>query len=108
MDVCKCIKSLRHGDTLNSRRTASPLVRLVEEEERREAPDHPQGVLPQNWDRIGPNLYVSNKYKQDQLNAFCAYGPDKNYHTPIPLPSPKRHPHQKLKFVNSGSAQLPK
>ncbi|GFT91254.1 uncharacterized protein TNCV_4044791 [Trichonephila clavipes] len=39
----------RHGGTLNSRRAASPLVRLVEEEERWEAPDHHQGVLPQIW-----------------------------------------------------------
>ncbi|GFW62845.1 uncharacterized protein TNCV_4451941 [Trichonephila clavipes] len=42
MDVCKCIVPLRHGCTLNSRRAASPLVWLVEEEERWEAPDHPQ------------------------------------------------------------------
>ncbi|GFU76230.1 hypothetical protein TNCV_527101 [Trichonephila clavipes] len=37
MDVCKCIGPLRHGGTLNSRRAASPFVRLVEEEERWEA-----------------------------------------------------------------------
>ncbi|GFV57274.1 hypothetical protein TNCV_2822911 [Trichonephila clavipes] len=30
-----------HGGTLNSRRAASPLVRLVEGEERWEASDHP-------------------------------------------------------------------
>ncbi|GFW46932.1 hypothetical protein TNCV_2982881 [Trichonephila clavipes] len=29
MDVCKCIVPSRHGDTLNSRRAASPLVRLI-------------------------------------------------------------------------------
>ncbi|GFV50724.1 hypothetical protein TNCV_2213851 [Trichonephila clavipes] len=34
MDVCKCIVPLRHGGTVNSRRTASPVVWLVEEEER--------------------------------------------------------------------------
>ncbi|GFU33017.1 low-density lipoprotein receptor 1 [Trichonephila clavipes] len=39
---------LRHEGTLNSRRAASSLVWLVEEEERWEAPDHPQGVLPLN------------------------------------------------------------
>ncbi|GFS69122.1 uncharacterized protein TNCV_4009841 [Trichonephila clavipes] len=39
----------RHGGTLNSRRAASPLVRLVEGEESWEAPDHLQGVLPLNW-----------------------------------------------------------
>ncbi|GFY28666.1 uncharacterized protein TNCV_3440331 [Trichonephila clavipes] len=49
MDVCKCIVHARHGGTLNSRRAASPLVGLVEEEERWEASDHPQSVLPPNW-----------------------------------------------------------
>ncbi|GFW59475.1 hypothetical protein TNCV_2633471 [Trichonephila clavipes] len=33
MDVCKCIMPLWHGDTLNSHRAASPLVRLMEGEE---------------------------------------------------------------------------
>ncbi|GFV68674.1 uncharacterized protein TNCV_3001331 [Trichonephila clavipes] len=33
MNVCKCIVLLRHGGTLNSRRAAGPLVRLVEGEE---------------------------------------------------------------------------
>ncbi|GFX41436.1 uncharacterized protein TNCV_3489771 [Trichonephila clavipes] len=50
MDVCECIVPLRHEVTLNSRRVASPLVWLVEGEERWEAPDHPQGFLPLNWD----------------------------------------------------------
>ncbi|GFT47457.1 hypothetical protein TNCV_3749961 [Trichonephila clavipes] len=40
---------LRHGDTLNSRRAASPLVRLRKGEERCVALDHPQGFLPQKW-----------------------------------------------------------
>ncbi|GFX55223.1 hypothetical protein TNCV_1156801 [Trichonephila clavipes] len=35
------------------------LVRLVEEEQRWEAPDHPQSVLPQNWGGIEPNRTVS-------------------------------------------------
>ncbi|GFV96733.1 transposable element Tcb1 transposase [Trichonephila clavipes] len=34
MDVCKCIMPLRHGGTLNSCQAASPLVRLVQGEER--------------------------------------------------------------------------
>ncbi|GFU37626.1 uncharacterized protein TNCV_4275241 [Trichonephila clavipes] len=34
--------------TLNSRRAASPLVRLVEGEERWEASSHPKSVLPRN------------------------------------------------------------
>ncbi|GFU67034.1 hypothetical protein TNCV_4968831 [Trichonephila clavipes] len=33
--------NVRHGSTLNSRRAASPLVRLVEEEEKWEASAHP-------------------------------------------------------------------
>ncbi|GFU44524.1 uncharacterized protein TNCV_1506411 [Trichonephila clavipes] len=37
MDVCKCIVPLWHGGTLNSRQAASPLVSLVEGEERRES-----------------------------------------------------------------------
>ncbi|GFV76976.1 hypothetical protein TNCV_690461 [Trichonephila clavipes] len=39
MDVCKCIVPSRHGGTLNGRRVACPLVRLVAGEERWEAPD---------------------------------------------------------------------
>ncbi|GFS60864.1 uncharacterized protein TNCV_2002281 [Trichonephila clavipes] len=46
MDACKCIMPSRHGD---SRRAASPLLRLVELKEQWEATDHLQGVLPQNW-----------------------------------------------------------
>ncbi|GFY05371.1 uncharacterized protein TNCV_2208161 [Trichonephila clavipes] len=41
MDVCECIVPSRHRGTLNSRRAANHLVRLVEGEERWEAPDHP-------------------------------------------------------------------
>ncbi|GFW05962.1 uncharacterized protein TNCV_4477561 [Trichonephila clavipes] len=55
MDVCKRVVPLRHGVTLNSRRAASPLVWLVEGEERWEASDHPQRVLPLNWVRTEPN-----------------------------------------------------
>ncbi|GFW76595.1 uncharacterized protein TNCV_2682121 [Trichonephila clavipes] len=33
--------------TLNSHRAASRILRLMKE--RWEAPNHPQGVLPQNW-----------------------------------------------------------
>ncbi|GFS77388.1 uncharacterized protein TNCV_4566211 [Trichonephila clavipes] len=59
IDVFKCIVSLRHGNTLNFRRAASPLVRLLEEEERLEASEHTQGVLPQNWDETQPQIVVS-------------------------------------------------
>ncbi|GFY27242.1 hypothetical protein TNCV_2068631 [Trichonephila clavipes] len=41
MTVCKCIVPLWQGDTLNSRRAASPLVWLVEGEERNRRPQKP-------------------------------------------------------------------
>ncbi|GFX59918.1 uncharacterized protein TNCV_4984311 [Trichonephila clavipes] len=59
MDVCKCIVPSRHSGTLNSRRAASPIVRLVEEEEWLVIPDHPRGVFPQNWGGTEPNSTVS-------------------------------------------------
>ncbi|GFX41213.1 uncharacterized protein TNCV_2219111 [Trichonephila clavipes] len=48
MYVCKCIVPARHGGNQNSRRSASPLVRLMEGEERWEASEHPQSVFPLN------------------------------------------------------------
>ncbi|GFW35492.1 uncharacterized protein TNCV_3071201 [Trichonephila clavipes] len=48
MDICKCIVPSQHADTLNSRRAANTLVRLVAVDVRREAPDPPPGVLPLN------------------------------------------------------------
>ncbi|GFW17697.1 uncharacterized protein TNCV_2652541 [Trichonephila clavipes] len=42
IDVCKCIVPSWHGGTLNSRRAASPLLRLAEGKERWVALDHPQ------------------------------------------------------------------
>ncbi|GFY32235.1 cullin-4A [Trichonephila clavipes] len=47
MNVCNCIVPSRHGGTLNSRRAASPLVRLAEKEEMLDAPDHSQNVFHQ-------------------------------------------------------------
>ncbi|GFW09133.1 uncharacterized protein TNCV_315441 [Trichonephila clavipes] len=43
-----CIVPSRHVGTLNTCRAASPLVRLVEEEERWEASEYTQVVLPLN------------------------------------------------------------
>ncbi|GFU67837.1 uncharacterized protein TNCV_39851 [Trichonephila clavipes] len=59
MDVCKCIVPSQHGDTLNSRRVASPLVRLVEGEEMWEIPDHPLCVLLQNLCKTELNRSVT-------------------------------------------------
>ncbi|GFX05407.1 putative transposase [Trichonephila clavipes] len=50
MVVCKCIVPALHGVILNSRRAASPLVKLVEGEERWEASDCPQcSLLKLGW-----------------------------------------------------------
>ncbi|GFV44968.1 hypothetical protein TNCV_615591 [Trichonephila clavipes] len=42
MDVCKCTVPSRHEGSLNSRRAASPLVKLVEGEVRWETPTTPR------------------------------------------------------------------
>ncbi|GFY05200.1 uncharacterized protein TNCV_2206461 [Trichonephila clavipes] len=60
MDVCKCIVPSWHGGgTLNSSRAAAPLMRWVEGKERREVPDHFQGILPQNWGEAEQKRTVS-------------------------------------------------
>ncbi|GFS48874.1 uncharacterized protein TNCV_293231 [Trichonephila clavipes] len=59
MDVCKCIVLSRHGGTLNNLQAASPRMRLVEGKERRETPDHLQGVLSQNWGGTKQNHNVT-------------------------------------------------
>ncbi|GFW80708.1 cullin-4A [Trichonephila clavipes] len=67
MGVCQYIVPSRHGGTLNSRRAASPLVRFVEEK-RWEAPDHPQGVLPQNWGENELNRSVTCMVLKSTVN----------------------------------------
>ncbi|GFS76330.1 uncharacterized protein TNCV_4668511 [Trichonephila clavipes] len=59
MDVCKCIVPSWHGVTLNSRRTTSLLMWLMEGEERWETPVHPQGFLPLNWGGTEQNRTVT-------------------------------------------------
>ncbi|GFU14229.1 hypothetical protein TNCV_3579061 [Trichonephila clavipes] len=49
-------------------RAASPLVRLMEGEARWEAPDHPQGVFPQNWDGNEPNQTVTSMMLKAKAN----------------------------------------
>ncbi|GFW41871.1 uncharacterized protein TNCV_5801 [Trichonephila clavipes] len=68
MDVCKCIEPSRQGGILNSRRATSPLVRLLEGEERLGAPDHPQNVLPQNWDGTEQNRTVARMVLKAKAN----------------------------------------
>ncbi|GFT61221.1 uncharacterized protein TNCV_1613751 [Trichonephila clavipes] len=47
------------GAVGTGRRATSPLVWLVEGEERWEAPDHPQGFLPLNWVGTEQNCTVT-------------------------------------------------
>ncbi|GFT84362.1 uncharacterized protein TNCV_1609941 [Trichonephila clavipes] len=58
MVVCKCLVPLRHEGTLNSRRAASSLMRLVEGLERWEASVYSQGV-PLNWGGSEKNRTVT-------------------------------------------------
>ncbi|GFV30429.1 hypothetical protein TNCV_99041 [Trichonephila clavipes] len=57
MDVYKCIVPLRQGITLKSRQAASPHMWLVEGEEKWDAPDQLQDVLPPNWEKTEPKRY---------------------------------------------------
>ncbi|GFT97896.1 uncharacterized protein TNCV_2167941 [Trichonephila clavipes] len=47
------------GSTASIRRATSPLVWLVEGEERWKASDHPQSVPPLNWAGTEPNRIVT-------------------------------------------------
>ncbi|GFY09231.1 cullin-4A [Trichonephila clavipes] len=58
MDVCNCIVSSRHWGILNSRRTLSHLVNVVEGKEV-VAPNHPLCVLPQNRGETELSLSVT-------------------------------------------------
>ncbi|GFW34758.1 uncharacterized protein TNCV_953861 [Trichonephila clavipes] len=71
MDVSKCIVSSWHGVTLNSRRATNPFVRFVEGEERWKAPDHPQDVLPQSWDKTELNHSVICIVRKATANDRC-------------------------------------
>ncbi|GFY35586.1 uncharacterized protein TNCV_196861 [Trichonephila clavipes] len=79
MDVCKCRMPSQQGSTLNSRRAASPLVRLVEGKERWEAPDFPLGCSPS---KLGRNqaknrivtcmvLVATTNERRNKLPIYC-------------------------------------
>ncbi|GFW94387.1 uncharacterized protein TNCV_1433221 [Trichonephila clavipes] len=91
MGVCKCIVPLRHGGTLNSRRAASPLVRLVEGEERWEAPDQPQGVLPQNWGEAELNRSVTSIYRKPYEGSLADANPWHFFHTWVERPHARKN-----------------
>ncbi|GFX09324.1 hypothetical protein TNCV_1887371 [Trichonephila clavipes] len=84
MDVCKCIVLLQQGegDTLNSRRAASPVLRLVEREEMWEVPDSSsvcflkigvepsQIVLPPAWcSKLPLTTYVQLALSRDEFHG---------------------------------------
>ncbi|GFX16857.1 hypothetical protein TNCV_2518351 [Trichonephila clavipes] len=56
----RCTLNLSRAEmSSRCRRAVSPLVRLVEGEERLEAPNHPKGVLPQSWGGTDPKRTVT-------------------------------------------------
>ncbi|GFT49366.1 uncharacterized protein TNCV_4583341 [Trichonephila clavipes] len=75
MDVCKCIVPLRHGGTLNIRQATSPLVWLVEGEERWEAPAYLQGILSQNWGGTETKHTVTCVVLKATVNDICTSSP---------------------------------
>ncbi|GFV25412.1 uncharacterized protein TNCV_1146821 [Trichonephila clavipes] len=77
MDVCKCIVPSRHGGTLNSRRAANPLVRLVAGEERWRPLTLSLGVLPQNWGGTKLNRIVTSMVLKTTAN-------DRRTSSPLP------------------------
>ncbi|GFX62273.1 uncharacterized protein TNCV_3306461 [Trichonephila clavipes] len=56
MDVCKFLVPSGLGGTLNSHRAARLLVRLMEGEERWEAPDHPQVLSKDLNTELNPSV----------------------------------------------------
>ncbi|GFV92233.1 hypothetical protein TNCV_1896691 [Trichonephila clavipes] len=78
-----------NGDTLNIRRAANPLVKLVEGEERWKAPKYPQGFL-QNWGKTESNRTVTymvlkstNKDRFNRLEyiKLCCRNSNLGHHT---------------------------
>ncbi|GFX96656.1 hypothetical protein TNCV_244431 [Trichonephila clavipes] len=66
------------GGIPTSRRAASPPMRFMEGEQKRGAPGHPQGVLPQNWGGTKRNctvnctvLKANDRSKNPALHLRC-------------------------------------
>ncbi|GFV73411.1 hypothetical protein TNCV_3389271 [Trichonephila clavipes] len=72
MNVCKCTVPMRQGGTLNSRRAASPLVRLVAEDERWETTDPPLGYYTSKlgWNRAKSYCYPYGAQSYGQRQAY--------------------------------------
>ncbi|GFU86782.1 DUF4817 domain-containing protein [Trichonephila clavipes] len=109
MDVCKRIVPSWYGGTLNRCRAACPLVRLLQREVRREAPDLPQGVLL----KIGvepceivlpPVWLVESFFKNDEGHNVTVNGD--RYRAMITnffIPELNNHDVQKLWFQQDGA-----
>ncbi|GFW40247.1 uncharacterized protein TNCV_1696551 [Trichonephila clavipes] len=67
----RVLSVFKHLHTLNSRQAISPLGWLVEEEERCEAPGHPQGFLPLNWGETEQNRTVTCMVLKAKANDRC-------------------------------------
>ncbi|GFV04414.1 uncharacterized protein TNCV_920352 [Trichonephila clavipes] len=65
VNLLDCVLEARD---ITSDEAASPHVRLMEWEERWEAPDHTQDVLPQNWGRTEQNRPVTSMVLKDKAN----------------------------------------
>ncbi|GFU42292.1 uncharacterized protein TNCV_4554571 [Trichonephila clavipes] len=72
MDVCKCRVPSRHGGTLKA---ASPHLSLMAGDERWEALNLAQGVLPQNWNGTELNRTVTCIVLKATTNGRYASSP---------------------------------
>ncbi|GFT12343.1 uncharacterized protein TNCV_3047121 [Trichonephila clavipes] len=75
MNVCKCIVSSRHGGTLNSLPATSPLVRLVDGEERWEVSDPLPRCSPSKLGETELNHTVPCMVLKDTANDRCTSSP---------------------------------
>ncbi|GFS85817.1 hypothetical protein TNCV_2973601 [Trichonephila clavipes] len=68
------VRNIEHGGTLNSCLATSPLVR-VEGKKRWVTPNHPQGILSQNWDKTKPKRTVTCMVLKPTDNDRCTSSP---------------------------------
>ncbi|GFX73047.1 hypothetical protein TNCV_1704491 [Trichonephila clavipes] len=99
MNDYKCIVTSRHGDTLNSCRAASPLVRLEEGKER----CHPRHLtVGGNYEYVARSSRVTSKYDGIYTAAYrkCNTKKDKRYHNKIYFVDNMLTKYQMIKFID--------
>ncbi|GFS95266.1 uncharacterized protein TNCV_2630931 [Trichonephila clavipes] len=79
MVVCKCIVTSRHGSTLNSRRAASPRVRLGEREERGQIRGHVPAMEEPEMTYPKLLLYADEHYLAGKLPLLGKAWPPDHY-----------------------------